>query len=307
MPYRYALLAPSRSEDASEINEPFLAEPCFGIEVTEAELAARCTLGNLDPQHSGGKPDVAAIEAALEAPLPPFGSTLVTLRPDADAYGAMGVLTLRARNHSLSSEARLRIDLVGSADRFNRGTWPGRQPLFSSGEPGQEPCAGSLALQRISALIADRRTQIGDGVRAVMNWIELGHLQVPVQAAIAGGSEELRRRVADGEVKIYEALPLRIAVVEGAWPALTLGYRLAPIVVAVNPSFGVGGGPTYRKITIAQYEPRWVNLSKVLSDLTVKESGWGGSKTIIGSPQGIDCRSSLQECIDAVVRHLEVV
>ena len=54
MPYRYALLKPLRAPGAEDWNAAILARPCLGIEVTEPELAARCVLGNIDPQHLGG-------------------------------------------------------------------------------------------------------------------------------------------------------------------------------------------------------------------------------------------------------------
>jgi hypothetical protein len=111
---------------------PILDTPCLGIEVTTEALAARCSLGNIDPQHGhqraplcdayadghtlaespmhggpcghGGavgywpepeRNDTAISYALRFSPLPPSGAALVTVRPDVDAIGAMAVIVLR--------------------------------------------------------------------------------------------------------------------------------------------------------------------------------------------------------------------
>lgn len=82
--YRFASLCPHLRGVG---NEALLGPMTLGIEVTVPALAARCGLRNIDPQHTGGDPQHAAIEVCLEAPLPPDGATLVTIRPDLDSVG----------------------------------------------------------------------------------------------------------------------------------------------------------------------------------------------------------------------------
>ena len=82
-------------------NVRLLGPMTLGVEVTVPELARRCGLGNIDPQHGGGvgagTADTAAIEACLTVTPPPAGATLVTVRPDLDAFGAMALLVFAGR------------------------------------------------------------------------------------------------------------------------------------------------------------------------------------------------------------------
>jgi hypothetical protein len=82
--------------------------------------------------------------------------------------------------------------------------------------------------------------------------------------------------------------------------SLRLGYRRAPVVVAVaNTMFG-SDRTLLRKITIAQHETGHADLRRVAVLLSTKEPGWGGSATIIGSPQGISSKLCLQRCIEVL-------
>ncbi len=45
-------------------------------------------------------------------------------------------------------------------------------------------------------------------------------------------------------------------------------------------------------------------MEKVLEELNSIEKGWGGSKTIIGSPQGIDSQLNKDDVINIVKKHL---
>src|SRR5665213_1053865 len=121
--HAFALLRPSRALGAEAANAGLLGPYTLGIEVTEPELAARCGLGVIDPQHGPAPGKGAAIEAALDWPLPPAGARLVTIRPDADAVGAMAVLALRADGAVLGDEARARIALIARWDGFAQGPW----------------------------------------------------------------------------------------------------------------------------------------------------------------------------------------
>ena len=62
--------------------------------------------------------------------------------------------------------------------------------------------------------------------------------------------------------------------------------------------------PKFKKYTVAQFENRYVDLSAVKEDLNEKESGWGGSPTIIGSPQGESSQLSKEEVAEIVAKHL---
>lgn len=111
-----------------------------------------------------------------------------------------------------------------------------------------------------------------------------------------------------------------VAVVESAHPgAMGLGYCLAPVVIAAMPPVAEGG----RKATIAAWRPRLVDFGVLKARLNeaeliklsgmgldhgtstqgqrVREGGWGGSATIIGSPQGDGTVLDLDDEITPIV------
>ena len=96
-----------------------------------------------------------------------------------------------------------------------------------------------------------------------------------------------------------------VAVVESSHrAAMMVGYSLAPVVVALNPEFGFGASPKVKKFTVAQYKTGYVDLQSVSADLSELESGWGGSPTIGGSPQGVSSQLTIQQVFAVVEKHL---
>ena len=263
----------------------------LGIEVTVPALAARCGLGNIDPQHHPDGGATAAIEEALAWPLPPAGSNLVTIRPDADAAGAMAVLGLRGAGHALSPVSLCRIAAIARHDRFDRGPWPGPRPL--------PPAIGELAAQfaahgcsgLISALAAQRH-DLDACVAVARRWILTGRpgSAVPARAAAA----ILLRALAEERLRIAPANAGRVAVATGAVPgALTLAYRRAPVVLGIELDPEAGA----RRMVVAQWSEGHVDLRRVLKMVVAREPGWGGSPTIIGSPQGRRCQTTRDEML----------
>ena len=63
----YGILDPRKTSEAQANNNTLLGEKTLGIEVTIPELAVRCKLGNIDPQHSQNKQQ-AAIESCFGIP-----------------------------------------------------------------------------------------------------------------------------------------------------------------------------------------------------------------------------------------------
>jgi hypothetical protein len=294
MTYRYALLDPRPGAD----NEPvFASGPLLGIEVTVPALAARCELGNIDPQHSGGDPTRAAIQEALEVELPPPGAVLATVRPDPDALGAMAVLEIRARGGGVSDEVRERVLEIARVDAWRRGPWPGPRELPRPEDPVElEPLTG------IGAVVADPGLPLEERVVRMGTWLETGTCPGLAEAEEAV-AWEMREAL---EATSIELAPSgMVAVVRSTHrTGVSLGYRLAPVVVAENPSFVFQGGEPHRKLTIAQYEPGWVDLQEVVAELSAREPGWGGSPTICGSPQGTGCEIPLGDVVEAVEAHL---
>lgn len=301
---------PNKVPAAKQANDTvFAAGPVLGIEVTVRDLIARCT-GNLDPQHSGGDANRAAIEDALTAELPMDGTTLATVRPDLDAVGAMAIFSMRARNIDFTPDAMTRITMVATADKFARGGYPGPKPLPTKDNPWPEESAtaeSSRPLAAISAAVMDFRVLMADRVSTIEKWILTGEEPQKYRDQVEKERLDMINALEKGEITRETRANGRIAVVESTHrAALSVGYALAPVVVALNPSFKQGPGEAYRKFTICAFEPKkFVDITAALAELQTFEAGWGGSPTIGGSPQGVSSRLTVDQVVEVIKKHLK--
>jgi hypothetical protein len=294
-----------RTADERAHNDRVLGPRTLGIEVTVPALAARCGLGNIDPQHGGGDDRRAAIDVCAQWPLPPDGSWLVTVRPDLDAFGGMAVFALRRAGVPLDDPMRTRIAAVAHLDRFARGPWPGPLPLPRTTAECADLFGGGGELAAVAAAVADHRRSVAERVAVTAHWLRVGEEPVAYRTALETRARTLAEALASGALRITATAGGRIAVVEGAADgAVHLGYRLAPVVVALNPAFRFRGGPPHRKFTVCQYQTGYVDLRACRDRLAMLEPGWGGSETIIGSPQGTGSKVSLAEVVTAVAAAL---
>ncbi|MEI6650446.1 MAG: hypothetical protein WCL23_03375 [Candidatus Moraniibacteriota bacterium] len=302
--YRYGILDPRPIQAAVEANDKLFATgPVYGIEVTVPALAARC-IANLDPQHTGGDASTAAVEAALTVELPTDDATLATVRADLDAVGAMAVFALRAEGVTLSPETEARIRSVAAADAFARGNWPGAQPLPTRENPW--PASGSAEgtrdLAAMAAAVADFKVPIVERVAAMTQWLLTGEESEGYRDQVERERLGLIAAIEAGEVKITR-FNLITAVETTHRAATMIGYLSAPVVVALNPAFKLGGGEPHRKFTVCQYAAGYVDLKSVAAELASFEAGWGGSPTIIGSPQGVGSTLTIDDVVMMVERH----
>ncbi|MBV1868708.1 MAG: hypothetical protein KUG69_12515 [Marinosulfonomonas sp.] len=292
--YHYELLHPN------QIPEP---DPHrLGIEVTVREIAATCRLGNIDPQHGPQASAVAdsAIVASLDWPLPPNGATMVTIRPDADAFGAMAVLTMRSTGVDPNEAMLTRIARIDAADRFDRGPWPGARPLPRTIDEILDSTPDpDIAI--LGALSTDRSLSPSDRVAAIGLWLREGEVPQGHKAALRRNAKTILQSLRFGATRIGLFAGEKAAkVVSLECGALKLGYCLAPVVIALNPGHKFCDGTRGQKYTIAQYQAGHLDLHAVAEKLSRHEAGWGGSATIKGSPQGLSSRLSL-DCIEKVV------
>ena len=279
----------------------------IGFEVTLNWVAELCDQ-NFDPQHTGGDADTACIEAVLkhvgnhEAA---YGDVaMVTVRPDLDSVGGMAVY-LAAMQSDLSYMMfhfpGERVELVAEADKFTKGEWKPR-PLFEGNDSG--------VLAPIARFVSDFKIPLEERVVGMLEWLDHGTEPDPKyresymaeREQIAGALETGATTVALHQIHNVTTT-CDVSVVESQLRAATsIGYAKAPIVVAINPSFSFGGGEPHRKVTICQYGPGYVDLKTVFSALG---EGWGGSPTIGGSPQGVDCQTSVDEILEAISNNLK--
>lgn len=293
--YAPLVLTPATAPDAAD---PLL----LGIEVTDPGLAARCGLGNIDPQHAvgAGPRAPAAIEAALDHPLPPAGARLATLRADLDALGAMAVLNLRAGGWQAGGPARGRIARIAAVDRFDRGPWPGRRLLPATEAELLDDWPGA-DLAVLSACVFDAAAPLADRVAAAADWIAAGRVPEAWRAAAGRRQAGLIASLAEGRTRAALGAGGRCALVLSDQPgALALGYRLAPVVLAANPVFRFPDGADGMKYTIARWAEGDADLAPARARLAALEPGWGGQAGIIGSPQFAPSRLGLER-VAAVV------
>lgn len=270
----------------------------YGLEVTVPVLAEACDLGNLDPQHLGGNASRAAIEDAMVVDLPSAEATLVTVRPDADSIGAMAVLLARQQYGDSWIEkpgVSERIRIIADGDKEASGDWPGPKPI-------ERPEDLVTPFTVVNTEAMDFKKSMADRVASLREWLSTGtfeseadvkkHLEAEAAVALKGLEIVVR---ASG-----------LAVVVGNHRlAMQFGYSAAPIVVATNPTFRFGGGEPHRKHTGARWNSavhmQWDETKAELND---KETGWGGSSSIMGSPQGQNSVLSTEEVVEVFEKHL---
>ena len=319
--YTFALFDPRSIEDAKAKNDKIFENAgdsgVLGIEVTIPALADRCALGNIDPQHSVGDATRAAIEVARECDVPPEWATLATVRADLDSVGAMAVIAIRAELGELGfAHARtnlgidIAIDKIADADKFARGPWPGRRELPSQDNPWPEGGAASETrdLAAIAACVADFKLPIEDRVAHMRHWFLTGEEPEVYRLRVEAERRDLIDALGEDrrEIMVLEKADGRIAFVHSTHrAAMMIGYCFAPVVVAVNPEFRLGGGDPHTKITIAAYSPEYADIKAALGELAEREPGWGGSPTIGGSPQGVSSTIPVEDVIEVVSRHFK--
>lgn len=305
--YKFALLDPRSIPAAGEANDKVFVDLVYGIEVTVPALAKRCAF-NLDPQHTGGDAGRAAIEDAMMVELPSEDYTLATVRPDLDAIGTMAIFNLRAKGESLESVME-RVVMVANADKFARGGYTGPKPLPTRDNPWDESSAtaeSSRPLAAIASAVMDFKVSVTDRVAVMEKWLLKGEEPQQYRESVEKERLDLITALESGAIKYETCAEGRIAVVESTHRAATLvGYSLAPVVIARNPAFKMGGGEAHVKFTVCAFEPKFADIKSALAELATLEAGWGGSPTIGGSPQGVSSTLTLDQVIEVVSRHLK--
>jgi hypothetical protein len=308
--YQYGIIDPRPVPEAKAANDKLFGNPngVLGIEVTIPAYVSKCTLGNIDPQHTDGNKDLAAIELAQNCDVPPSEATMVTVRADLDALGSIALLKYRANGGTITPEILARIEAIATTDKFARGGWPGKSELPNRENPW--PTSGGVSedktLAPIAARIMDFKVPVADRVKSMEEYLIKGTEPVGYREKIETERTEMIGALEKGVIKIEVMADGKVAYVESSHRSGTsLGYSQAPIVVAFNPTFKQGPGDAYKKYTVCQYDDSWVDLVAVKNELAQLEEGWGGSPTIIGSPQGKSSEIPHEKIVEIVAKHLK--
>lgn len=305
------LLDPRPVGDNSWLDEPGVV--AAGFEVTVPALAER--LGsNLDPQHG---PDArhgapAAIEAALVEDLPPAGAVYTTVRPDADAFGAMAVSMLRGIDSPVLDDPAFhdRVRQIAEADRSATGPW-------RPGATGGDTVADTQVLGR---LCSTHSVPADERVRQVTAWLATGTFDGAddIRSAVVAERDACRADVAArGGVRMTDDKKVA-AVTSTRMLATHVAYEHAPVIAVSNPEMVLrvpdGEPVTYLKHTVARFNAQSADWDRagLLDELNRLEKelggdpGWGGPPDLLGSPQGVDSRISIDELPGIVARFVGV-
>jgi len=256
----------------------------------------------IDPQHgAASEPDAeTAIEAACSATVPPAGSRLITIRADLDAIGAMAVLAHRHASLLIDAEMGERIARIALLDKFDLGEWPGARPLPRTPDDIQTDGAG-VELAAMAAAVSDRTVSTAERVTAMRTWLRSGTVPASHAHAAQQQAARLMRSLKLGATRVEADATDRVAIVVSIEPgALRLGYRLAPVVVALNPAHRFADGARGRKFTLARWAEGDADLDSAVGNLASDESGWGGQRGIKGSPQDRPSQLDLSKVVAAV-------
>ncbi len=293
--YEVVLFDPRPNSDNSKI---FESKKVYGIEVTIPALAEQC-IGNLDPQHSGGDYTRAAIEDAISCELPPQDAVLATVRPDLDSFGSMALFNMRQNSKVINEDILGKVQKIAEADTFAKGEWPGERELPTVENPWPE---SKGELSPLSAMVMDFKLPAKDRVARLQKWFENNETPKEYEEKLESERQDLIQAIENEDIKV--SVRDGIALVESTHRSgMDTGYRKAPIVIAVNPKFQMQGGEPHVKYTVAQYQNSFVDLKLALSEIQALEAGWGGSPTIIGSPQGVSSKLSMEQVFEIVDKY----
>jgi hypothetical protein len=314
----YIQLDPRPTEAARQKNaQAFAPGRTVGIEVTLPQYAALCSI-NIDPQHDvthRGYADACSAARWIYENLKNFrstlinASTLVTVRPDVDSIAAMAIITATqdaacdsSIDFTLAFEERLHA--IDKMDCFANGPWQeqGNLPCSMNSWPDED-----RAITALGAMCADFRVPMDQRVQSMMAYLFEGIIPEVYLQQVHAERLAMIAALNAGEIRIEVVMNdgHAVAVVHSRHRfGTTLGYRLAPVVVAINDQFTINGGEPHRKVTICQWQEGYINLEAVAAALDAKAEGikvgWGGSRTIIGSPQGVDTQVSEAEILAAI-------
>jgi hypothetical protein len=253
----------------------------IGVEVTYPELRQFLHF-NIDPQHDSSEQKSSAIEKILEfkdeliALRENFDKIcLLTVKPDSDSIGSFALLSLIFDNElHINHDLIINIKRIGSYDHHGRSNWKQHvKPIFS-------------LPPSLLTMIADHELNLSDKVLNAKDFLLTGKFNT---SKYYSNIAYKKNKVSNNKTDIDIIIPQKLAYVESSYRgAVSKGYKYCPIIIAKNPHyvFGLNNSKLIgTKFTIAQYNDTYIDLNKILTSILKLENGWGGSDTIIGSPQ----------------------
>lgn len=268
-------------------------------------------------------------------------------KPDLDSVCAAALLELERDGRHIGSVAREKVALIDEADRGGRGLLPWK-PGEAFLDAGSHP-----DLRGMARIVEQRAMPLRHRVDCMRGWL-VGDVDMVDAVTIASklAEVEMEDGRSHAKVRTYKAYsdPLNCAVeryieriapgASRSWSGLAgegpgdiavvrldnqgklsrgrgacaIGYKIAPVVVAVCEDFS-GRGWTGRKFTVAAHPGARLagyemNFRAFLSEISKLETGWGGNihgpGGIVGSPMAGPSSLSPSVVLAAVQRALLV-
>ena len=277
----------------------------IGLEITIPEISKKLTY-NIDPQHhlktwlEGKESNTTCIEKFKKF-LPKIGEMngkelhVFFLKPDLDSISSAAILDIYLDNPSwiFQDEISERICAIAEYDRHGRTYNKFRHfPKIPRG---------------LFMYVAGWKNSIYDKINMTKTWILDGTFK-DISKFNRIADKKFKQSIFNSKPEII--IPKKLVLIKSVnRGACGIGYKYAPVTIALNPSyrFGIDDSRIYgKKWIIAQQTNGFVNMSEILEELSNIESGWGGSPSIIGSPQDRPSKILKDDIINIVTQKMLV-
>jgi len=266
----------------------------MGVEITHHSIIEALHI-SLDPQHDNvSKSNITSIENAFTNRqniielIQPFNDVLMIFqKPDIDSIGTGSFLTLAINGRfEIFGDILLRLKAIANSDRHGRKDWNTLdKDLFNCQGFSSQGIPISLF-----TYIGDISIGIDKKINAMTEYLEQGTFTDEGEYEIKA-LKKLQN--SHNSTKVDIILRNKLVFVESTYRgAIGLGYTYAPVVIARNELYSFDNN-IGTKVTIAQYNDNFIDLTNTMIQLNKLESGWGGSSTIIGSRQTGTCNLDL--------------
>jgi hypothetical protein len=280
----------------------------LGVELTDNDISGLAHI-NIDPQHMWNS-KITAIEYSFNKQenilgiLKPFDKiAMITIKSDIDSIGSMSVLTMLLQGEFvLEGDLILRLKAIAKSDRHGRDNWKTRREDFFNFK-GHNTYGLPVGLLY---MCSDLRLDINKKVMRMTQYLKTGifdGIEKYTKIALINLDDQIKN------AKIDIIIPDKLSVVKSnRRGAIAFGYKVSPVVIAVNEQFKFGLKKNFivgTKMTIAQYtDNKFIDMAKIQQELSQLEQGWDGSSSIIGSPLDRPTKLDVNTIIDIVKKYL---
>lgn len=281
----------------------------IGIEITNSQLALHCNL-NIDPQHD---PLISvnmtcleyiynSREQLIETTFIFTKIAFVVLKPDMDSIASIAMYELMLfGKFILNNDIVLRLKAIAKSDRHGRLNYKHRnEDYFKFLDYNTYGIPVGLA-----AMTSDYKLELTDKIDNMKAYLLFGIFE-SLEKYNELTVRQLKKSIKNTNVDIILSNKL-VFIKSNFRGAVAFGYKYAPVVIARNMTYNFGLNAEKiigKKITIAQYEEKFIDLISLKNELNELEEGWGGSSVIIGSPQTHPCELEDDKIIQLTLKYL---